>query len=145
MFEIWFKALGLGGQQYPRGGYGGYSVNPYAGSYGGVGGVALDPVYSNGFGSEYGSRYDAISNENKWLNVDYFISSIIISNITDTAVHHIHHWTVHITIDMEVTTTDMQVVLAVGTETLTVAAAVAVSNIRIPSQLANLPKHSLCP
>lgn len=59
MIEIQFKALGLGGQQYPRG-YSGYSVNPYAGSYGGVGGVALDPVYSNGFGSEYGSRYGAI-------------------------------------------------------------------------------------
>lgn len=47
-----FVALGLG-QQYPRS-YG-FGINPYAGSYGGIG--STDPVYSNGFGSEYGSRY----------------------------------------------------------------------------------------
>lgn len=131
--EIEFKALGLGGQQYPRG-YGGYSVNPYAGSYGGVGGVALDPVYSNGFGSEYGSRYNPISNKNVWLNVDNSISSIIISNVTDIAVHHIHHWTVHITIDMEVTTTDIMADLAVDMQAdlETTMEAAAVSNIRIP-------------
>lgn len=44
------------GQQYPRG-YGGFGINPYAGSIGGVGSV--EPVYSNGFGSEYGSRYNS--------------------------------------------------------------------------------------
>lgn len=51
-------SFGLGGQQYPRG-YGGYGINPYAGSYGGIGGqsYSLDPVYNNGFGSEYGSTY----------------------------------------------------------------------------------------
>lgn len=40
----------------PRG-FGGFGVNPYSGAYGGVGSV--DPIYSNGFGSEYGSRYSA--------------------------------------------------------------------------------------
>lgn len=62
LFEIIVNcciAFGLGGQQYPRG-YGGYGVNPYAGSYGVIGGssVSLDPYYSNGFGSEYGSSYN---------------------------------------------------------------------------------------
>lgn len=52
-----FLAIGLGGQQYPRG-YGNYAYNPYAGSYGGIGtSLSFDPVYSNGFGSEYGSTY----------------------------------------------------------------------------------------
>lgn len=44
------------GQQYPRG-YSGFGISPYAGAIGGVGSV--DPIYSNGFGSEYGSRYGA--------------------------------------------------------------------------------------
>lgn len=42
------------GQQYPRSGYGGFGINPYAGSYGGIGSTG---AYSNGFGSEYGSAY----------------------------------------------------------------------------------------
>lgn len=57
-FLIWFThflALGLGQQHYPRGGYGGFGINPYAGSIGGIG--STDPVFTNGFGSEYGSRY----------------------------------------------------------------------------------------
>ncbi|XP_031633059.1 probable peroxisomal membrane protein PEX13 [Contarinia nasturtii] len=48
-------SFGLG-QQYPRSfGFG----NPYAGSIGGV--ASVDPVYSNGFGNEYGSRYGSYS------------------------------------------------------------------------------------
>lgn len=46
-------ALGLG-QAYPRGGYGGFGISPYAGSYGGIGSTG---AYSNGFGSEYGSAF----------------------------------------------------------------------------------------
>lgn len=55
---IWFIhiiAYGFGQQRYPRGGYRGYGYNPYSGSIGGIG--SSDPVFSNGFGSEYGSRF----------------------------------------------------------------------------------------